>query len=150
MDRVQAMRRVRAEKRARSLGRAAAAIASAHDLDDLSRAVEQHLPALGIPRCYLATYGGSPGHERMARIALVHTPAAPHTETPSWQLQSAVDILRHHVLPTTGEHALAVLPTVFRGEDLGILILELEAVDGYLYETLRDVFSAALAGARPS
>jgi DNA-binding LacI/PurR family transcriptional regulator len=150
MDRVQAMRRVRAEKRARSLGRAAAAIASAHDLDDLSRAVDQHLPALGIPRCYVATYHGSPGEERMARIALVHTPAAPHTDAPSWQLHPAVDILRHHVLPTTGEHALAVLPTVFRGEDLGILILELEAVDGYLYETLRDVFTAALAGARPS
>jgi DNA-binding LacI/PurR family transcriptional regulator len=150
MDRVQAWKRLRAEKRARSLGRAAAAIASAHDLDDLSRAVAEHLPALGISRCYVATYVGSAGDEHTARLALVHTPTAKRSEAPSWQLHSAVEILRHHVLPTTGEHALAVLPTVFRGEDLGILILELDAVDGYLYETLRDVFTAALAGARPS
>jgi hypothetical protein len=59
------------------------------------------------------------------------------------------EILRQHVLPNAGDHALAVLPTVFRGEELGIIVLELEAMDGYLYETLRDVFTAALAGARP-
>jgi hypothetical protein len=150
MGRIQAMRRVRAERCARSLGRAATAIASAHDLDELSRAVEQHLPELGISRCYVATYEGSPGKERMARIALMHTPAPPHKDAPSRQPRSAVDILRHHILPTTGERALAMLPTVFRGEDLGILILELQAVDGYLYETLREAFTAALAGARPS
>ena len=89
----------------------------------------------------------------MARLVLIHAPHAPDAkpaEPPSWQLQSVEDILRKHILPTTGEHALAVLPTVFRGEELGILVLELEAIDGYLYETLRDVFTAALAGARPS
>jgi len=150
MDRVQAWRRMRAEKRARALGRAAAAIASAHDLDDLSRAVEEHLPPLGISRCYVATYNGTSGDGRLARLALVHAPHAPNSrpsEPPSWQLQPIEDILRQHVLPSTGEHALAILPTVFRGEDLGVLVMELEAIDGYLYETLRDVFTAALAGA---
>jgi DNA-binding LacI/PurR family transcriptional regulator len=149
MDRAQAWRRMRAERRARALGRAAAAIASAHDLDELSRAVEEHLPPLGITRCYVATFDGRPGDERRARLALVHTPHARHSEAPSWQLQPVEDILRNHVLPDAGDHALAVLPTVFRGEELGIVVLELEAVDGYLYETLRDVFTAALAGARP-
>lgn len=153
MDRAQAWRRMRAEKRARALGRASAAISSAHDLDELSRAVQEHLPPLGITRCYVATYNGTSGDERMARLVLIHAPHAPDAkpaEPPSWQLQSVEDILRKHILPTTGEHALAVLPTVFRGEELGILVLELEAIDGYLYETLRDVFTAALAGARPS
>jgi phosphoserine phosphatase RsbU/P len=149
MDRAQAWRRMRAEKRARVLGRAAAAIASSHDLDELSRAVEEHLPPLGITRCYVATFDGKPGDERRARLALVHTPHARHSEAPSWQLKPVEEILRNHVLPEAGEHALAVLPTVFRGEELGVLVLELEAVDGYLYETLRDVFTAALAGARP-
>jgi DNA-binding LacI/PurR family transcriptional regulator len=153
MDRVQAWRRMRAEKRARSLGRASAAIASAHDLDELSRAVEEHLPPLGITRCYVVTFNGTSGDERLARLAMVHAPRAPNArpaEPPSWQLQPVEEILRKHILPGTGEHALAVLPTVFRGEELGILVLELEAIDGYLYETLRDVFTAALAGARPS
>jgi DNA-binding LacI/PurR family transcriptional regulator len=149
MDRAQAWRRMRAERRARAFGRAAAAIASSHDLDELSRAVEEHLPPLGITRCYVATFDGKPGDERRARLALVHTPHARHSEAPSWQLQPIEDILRNHVLPDAGEHALAVLPTVFRGEELGVVVLELEAVDGYLYETLRDVFTAALTGARP-
>jgi DNA-binding LacI/PurR family transcriptional regulator len=150
MARVEARRRVHAEKCARSLGRAAAAIASAHDLDGLSRAVEQHLPALGIPRCYVATYDGSRGEERMARIALAHTPDRPRKDGPSQQPHLAADIVRHHVLPTAGERPLVVLPTVFRGEELGILILELEAADGYLYETLREAFTAAVAGVRSS
>jgi len=144
--RAQAWRRMRAEKRARALGRASAAIASAHDLDELTRAVAEHLPALGIARCYVATFDGGSGDARLARLALVHTPDA-RPEAPSWQLDSAVEILRHHVLPSIGEHALAVLPTVFKNEELGFLVLELEAHDGYLYETLRDVFTAALAGA---
>jgi hypothetical protein len=121
---------------------------SAHDLDELSRAVAEHLPALGIARCYVATFDRGSGDARLARLALVHTPDAQRSEAPSWQLQSAVEILRHHVLPNIGEHALAVLPTVFKNEELGFLVLELEALDGYLYETLRDVFTAALAGAR--
>jgi DNA-binding LacI/PurR family transcriptional regulator len=146
---VEAWRRMRAEKRARALGRASAAIASSHDLDELSRAVEEHLAPLGITRCFVATFNGTSSDERRARLALVHTPRARHTEAPSWQLQPIEDILRHHVLPNAGEHALAVLPTVFRGEELGVVVLELEALDGYLYETLRDVFTAALAGARP-
>jgi hypothetical protein len=38
---------------------------------------------------------------------------------------------------------------VFRGEELGLLVLGLEG-EGYLYETLRSVFTAALSGARRS
>jgi DNA-binding LacI/PurR family transcriptional regulator len=148
MERIQAWRRMRAERRARSLGRAAAAISAAHDLDDLSRAVTEHLPALGIARCYLLTFDSSVGAARLARLALVHTPDATRADTPSWQLQPAVEILRHHLLPSTGVRALAVLPTVLEDDELGILVLELEAVEGYMYETLRDVFTTALAGAR--
>jgi DNA-binding LacI/PurR family transcriptional regulator len=148
MERVQALRRMRAERRARSLGRAAAAISVARDLDDLSRAVAEHLPALGVARCFLATFDSSVGPARLARLALVHTPDASRSETPSWQLQPAVEILRHHVLPSDGVRAMAVLPAVLKDDELGILVLELEAVEGYMYETLRDVFTAALAGAR--
>jgi hypothetical protein len=141
---------MRAEKRARALGRAAAAIASAHDLDDLSKAVSEHLPLLGIRRCYVATFGDDKreGEGRTARLALVHAPGLARSVPPSWQLQPPEDILRGLARLDSHEHALAVLPATFRGEELGVIVLELEAVDGYLYETLRDVFTAALAGTR--
>jgi hypothetical protein len=59
------------------------------------------------------------------------------------------------VLPTTGEHAFAVLPIASDGRDAGILVVELGAPAGYLYEVLREVFQAALqvatrAAPRPS
>jgi DNA-binding LacI/PurR family transcriptional regulator len=146
----QAAKRMRAEKRVRSLGRAAAAIALARDLDELSRAVAEHLPRLGIPRCYVATFDETSGPARQARLALVHPHERGRSEAPSWQLQSATHLLRHTVFPKDRARAMAVLPTVFRGEELGLLVLELDALDAYLYETLRDVFTAALAGARRS
>jgi DNA-binding LacI/PurR family transcriptional regulator len=73
---VECHRRIRTENRARSLGRASAAIASAHDLDELSRAVADHLPALGIARCYVATFDRGSGDARLARLALVQTLSA--------------------------------------------------------------------------
>jgi hypothetical protein len=145
----QAMKRLHTETRARALGRAAAAIASAHDLDDLSRAVASSMPALGITRCHLATFDSSSGDGRRARLALSYAPGADPGDALSWQLRPAVDILRHMVVPPEGGHAFAVLPTVFRGEELGLLVLGLEG-EGYLYETLRSVFTAALSGARRS
>jgi DNA-binding LacI/PurR family transcriptional regulator len=144
----QATKRLRAERRVRSFGRAAAAIALAHDLDELSRAVAEHLPALGIARCYVATFDETSGPSRQARLALEHPQEGGRSPAPSWQLQPATHLLRDKVFPKDGARAMAVLPTVFRGEELGVLILELDAMDAYLYETLRDVFTAALAGAR--
>jgi hypothetical protein len=144
----QAMKRLHAEARARAVGRAAAAIASAHGLDDLSRAVAASMPSLGITRCHLATFDSSSGEGRLARLALSYSPGADPGDALSWQLRPAVDILRK-IVPAEGGHALAVLPTVFRGEELGLLVLGLES-EGYLYETLRSVFTAALSGARRS
>jgi hypothetical protein len=58
------------------------------------------------------------------------------------------EILRDQVLPSTGDHAFAVLPLNSHDKDIGVLVLELGAADGYLYETLREVFAAALTGRR--
>lgn len=142
----QVTRRLHAESRARALARASAAIASAHDVDSLSRAVRECMPALGIPSCYVATFDASTGEGRRARLAIAHSPAAQRRETLSWQLRPAADILRREVLPASGGHAFAVLPTTMRGEELGIVALELTGGDeGYVYETVAWTLACSLA-----
>ncbi|MDP9151429.1 MAG: substrate-binding domain-containing protein [Myxococcota bacterium] len=147
IDRVQAERRMHTWKSARSLGRAAADIASARDADELALAVRANLPALGIPRCFVLEWGAPEGAGRSARLALVQKPDGRAQAAPSQATYPAGEILRQHVLPKMGEHAFAILPMTFEGKDLGLLVLELGAVDGYLYETLREVFTAVLARA---
>jgi hypothetical protein len=78
--------------------------------------------------------------------------AAPADPTPTAACLAS-EIIRKHVLPQMGEQALCVLPITLGDEELGFVVLELGAVDRYLYETLRDVFTAVLArpaGARAS
>lgn len=137
-----ASRRVRSWGSARALGRACAAIAMARDLPELERAVTHHLPALGISRCFVAAFEGGSGEERVARLVLAQRPEARSSDT-SWSSPiPAVELLRQRVLPTLGAHGFAVLPIVNGGRELGLLILELGTVDGYQYETLRELFTA--------
>jgi sigma-B regulation protein RsbU (phosphoserine phosphatase) len=145
MRRAEAWRRIRAESRAAALGHAAAAIASAHDREDLARAVAAHLPGLGIARCYLAEYGDDGvGVGRGSRLVIDQRPDARSHDHPAAALRPIAEILRHDVLPTTGEHAFAVLPIAREGVDVGVLVVELSAPAAYLYEVLHDVFTAAL------
>ena len=145
IDRAQAGRRTHTWKSARSLGRAAADIASARDIDELAFAVRANLPALGIRRCFVLEWCGLSGGARLARLALVQEPAGRTATTKSQATCLASEILRQHVLPVMGEHAFAILPMTFDRKDLGLLVLELGATDDYLYETLREVFSAVRA-----
>ncbi len=149
VDRVQAMQRMHAWKSARALGRASAAIASGGGLRELARAVADNLPALGIARCFLAEYrGGGEGPDRHAQLVLVQRPGAQDAEPSLSEVCRAGEIIRRHVLPHMGDQALCVLPITMNDQDLGFVVLELGAVDRYLYETLREVFTAVLA--RPS
>ncbi|MDP9036252.1 MAG: hypothetical protein M3O50_15735 [Myxococcota bacterium] len=147
IDRVQAERRMHTWKSARSLGRAAADIASARDADELAIAVRANLPALGIPRCFILEWRGPEGATRCARLTLVERPDSGAHASLSQVVCPAGEILRQHVLPKMGGHAFAILPMTFEGKDLGLLVLELGAVDGYLYETLREVFTAVFSRA---
>jgi DNA-binding LacI/PurR family transcriptional regulator len=142
-DREHAARRIRAERAARSLGQAAAAIASSPDLDALSTAVSAHLPALGIPRCFLvarADQGASEGP--LFRLVLAVDPGL-RNGPPASNARPFADIVRREMLTASGEHAFAVLPLTFGGRLEGVLVTEIGAPDGWAYEMLRDAFTAS-------
>jgi DNA-binding LacI/PurR family transcriptional regulator len=149
-DRARARLRMRAWTSARAVGRAAAAIASGSGLDDLARAASENLPALGIPRWLVAEYSEADGKAARAQLLLLEAPGAAEVDarhtTTSYPV---VDLLRR-VVPTEGGHVFAVLPVNHHEEALGVVVLELGTAEGYLYETLREVFTSALCRRRGS
>jgi hypothetical protein len=148
LEGVHASRRMRSWRNARALGRASAAIALARNVNELAAAVAQNLPALGISRCFLAEYEEASAGPRMARLLLAERPEARSSDKTWASPLPAVELLRRRVLSSTGAHAFAVLPIMHGSDDVGLLILEIGTLDGYQYETLRELFAAVFAHMR--
>jgi DNA-binding LacI/PurR family transcriptional regulator len=159
-DRIQAHLRAQAWSSARTLGRAVAAIASGRSLEELDRAVSESLGSLRIARCFVAQYtteAGKPirGAGRNGESTSLYARGLIDARLGQRSIEiagnpalgtvyPAGDILRRAMLPDEGGHAFAVLPITSAGDDLGFMVLELGATDGYLYETLGEVISAAV------
>jgi hypothetical protein len=141
---VQVRRRMRAWIDARALMQAGAAIMATRSIDELARAVHDHLPKAGIPRCFVARLHGGPTGTELARLVVAEKPDARKSDPTTSATYPAADILRQAVLPGTDERAFAVFPTTIGSKDRGLVILELGAVEGYGHETMRQVFTTAL------
>ncbi len=158
-DRMQSRLRAQTWSGARALGRAVAAIASGRTVDELDRAVSENLGPLRIARCFVAEYAAGPhaaadaarelGSARsMYARGLIDARSERRSLAPREGSRDAIypaaDILRRSVLPAEGGKAFAVLPIASESADLGFIVLEIGAADGYLYETLGEVISAAV------
>jgi hypothetical protein len=143
MERVHVARQMKVWSDARALLQAGAAIGSSRDLDDLGRAVRSHLPRVGIPRCFLVRLQDTSAGP-VARVVLAERPDARKSDPTMATTYRAYEVLRQAILPGTDEHAFAVFPVQFGNRDRGLVILEIAGVlEGYGYETLRQVFAAA-------
>lgn len=60
----------------------------------------------------------------------------------------SLESLLRGVVQGPRERAFTVAPLFFGEDDLGVVLLELGAADGAIYESLRELFSAALWAAR--
>jgi hypothetical protein len=145
MEGVQVERRIRAWSDARAQMQAGAAIVSSRTMDELANAVRDHLPAAGIPRCYVLRFAEGVGGSQVGHVALVEKPDVRKSDPTVSARYPDVDVLRQVVLPGTDEHAFAVFPTMFGDKKRGVVVLEFGAVEGYGYETMRQVFTAALS-----
>ena len=149
VESVQVGRRMRAWRDARWLIQAGAAIVSTRTIDELARAVHEHLPGAGIPRCFVVRFQESGTGGGRARILFAERPGA-RTSDPALSMTfSPASVFREAVLPGTDEHAFAIFPTTFADQGRGAVVLELGVVEGYGYETMRQVFTAALARIDP-
>src|SRR5262249_14635290 len=123
--------------------RAGAAMLEARDIGELARVVHEHVPKLGIPRCFVMhVVRGAQGLR--ARMVIAERPDARKSDTSAWTEYPAVDIFRRVVLPEGEQRAFAVFPALFADEHLGIVVLEIGSLEEFACETLRQLLSASL------
>jgi DNA-binding LacI/PurR family transcriptional regulator len=149
VESVQVGRRMRAWRDARWLVQAGAAIGSTRTIDQLAGAVHEHLPSAGIPRCFVVRFQEGGSGAGRARIVLAERPGARKSDPILSATYSPTSVFREAVLPGTDEHAFAIFPATFADQSRGVVVLELGLVEGYGYETMRQVFTAALAQMDP-
>jgi hypothetical protein len=111
----------------------------------MTRAVHDQLPGAGIPRCFIVRFQQGPGGSEVGRVVLAEKPDVRKSDPTLTTPYPGVDILRQVVLPGTDEHAFGVFPTMFGNKERGVVVLELGTLEGYGYETMREVFAATLA-----
>jgi DNA-binding LacI/PurR family transcriptional regulator len=148
MERVQAWQRFEAQRRARIVGGAGAAVTAVLEHGDLGRAMGEHMPALGIESCYIAVLDPPGAGARTARLVLAHGADERRTARSGMLAYRAEQILPYAVM-TPGRRVASVVAELSAGEgQRGLLVLDLGQPEGYAYEALRHLFGAALTGAR--
>jgi sigma-B regulation protein RsbU (phosphoserine phosphatase) len=145
IEAVQVSKRMRAWNEARTLMDAGAAIVSARDLAELGQAAHTHLPRAGVARSFIIRISGEPADKAIAQVVVAERPDARKSDAVLSTRYPAVDVLRQVVLQGTDEYSFAVFPTRFGNGDQGLIVLEFGAVEGYGYETLRQVIASALS-----
>ena len=139
-------RRIDAERWARSLSGATAALVTAFDVASLARAAVEQLPRLGIRGFYLSLYErGAPSPAATSRLVLAYDAARGPFE-PRDPVFASRALAPAGALP--GRRATLVLePLFFKEEQLGFALFEMGPREGAIYESLREQISAALKGA---
>jgi phosphoserine phosphatase RsbU/P len=145
VETVQVTRRLRGWNDARALMTAGAAIVAARDLNELRQAVHDHLPSAGIARSFILRVSRDQAGEEVAQVVLAEKPDARKSDTIMSSTYSPTDVLHQVVLQGTNALAFAVFPTSFGNGDPGLVVVELGAVEGYGYETLRQIFTSCLS-----
>ncbi len=139
----QADRRTKAESFARVLNETSGALATSFDRSTLETNLAQHLPRLGIDHMYLSVYRNPDVDSISSRLLFAFDPEG--TGLPAKTRFPSKWLVPEGTLPKRRSD-FVVQPLFFDTERLGIVLLELGAVTGRLYETLRDQISAALKG----
>jgi DNA-binding LacI/PurR family transcriptional regulator/C4-dicarboxylate-specific signal transduction histidine kinase len=146
VERAQAQQRLRIERRARMLSRAAESLITAFDVESLVRSVELLMPRLEIPSCYLSLYEGVCMPAEHSRLVLAHDSTG-RLGPPAGTVFPSKQLVPEGVLGRGRPSAFIVEPLFFREEQLGFVLFEMGPREGSIYETLRDQISAAMKGA---
>jgi DNA-binding LacI/PurR family transcriptional regulator/signal transduction histidine kinase len=138
-------RRTEAERWARSLSAATAALVTAFDVASLARAAVEQLPRLGIRGFYLSLYERGASAAGTSRLVLAYDAGRGAFE-PEDPVFASRALAPAGALPD--RRATFVLePLFFKDEQLGFALFEMGPREGAIYESLREQISAALKGA---
>ncbi|MBN1659890.1 MAG: substrate-binding domain-containing protein [Anaerolineae bacterium] len=146
-ERARVQQALRAERRAEVMQAIGQALISSFDVENLTGALIDGLPSLGIGRCYLSLYEDRGAPTEQARLVLAWDERGrteldvEHSRFPPRRL------LPDGVLPEEDPFSLVVEPLYFGQDQLGLVLFDAGVRDGSVYEALRSQISSALQGA---
>ena len=149
VQRAQAYAQWKADREAETLRETSRVLLTTFDINHLTDALAERLPALGIPSVYLVTYEKPTDAEvpEHARLMLAYCDKR-RAELEEGGLHFAThQVLPLDYLPKDRRYSLVVEPLYFQDKSLGYVVFEIGTHDGNTYELLRSNLSSALQGA---
>jgi GAF domain-containing protein len=155
-QRARARQALRVEGQAQALREIEEALATASDVGELAGVLEQSLPRLSIPSCYLSLYE-NPTHyaypqpaPEWSRLVLAYDanldPQRVELEPEGRRFPSR-QLVPDGMLPQDRRYSFAVMPLYMRDNQLGFALFEVGPRETDVYEALRQGLSGALHGA---
>lgn len=135
------------ERLAENLRETARTLLTAFDLQQLTDALADSLPRLGIPSAYLALYENPAAPLESARLVLACTDGERMALEPGGRRFAPRQIVPPDLLPRGRRYSLVVEPLYFQEKPIGFAVFELGPHEGEVYELLRSNLSSALQGA---
>ncbi len=125
---------------------------TASDLDELVDMLPGELAKLGIPSCYLASYGAdTPGDEESsaepiarARLLLAYEKGTRADVAAHSAVFPSVQLVPGGRLRRPSAYSMVAVPLYLRDQRLGYALLEVGPRIGWIYAALRDQLSSAL------
>jgi DNA-binding LacI/PurR family transcriptional regulator/GAF domain-containing protein len=147
---------LRAEDQAETLREIEEVLVMASDVSELADVLEQSLPRLGIPSCYLSLYENPTHYEypqpapEWSRLILAHDanldPQRVELE-PEGRRFPTRQLVPDGMLPQDRWYSFVVVPLYMRESQLGFALFEVGPRDTDVYEALRQGLCGALHGA---
>ncbi len=139
--------RLRLEHWVRQLSSVAASLIGAFGMRALRDAIHERFPDLGIKSCFILRYVETTPEPSEARLVLAYDALIPHANLSDQPFPVAELLPSELLMESNLARSYVVGPVFFGQEILGYMLVELDVDQGFAYEAVRDLVSAALKGA---
>jgi signal transduction histidine kinase/DNA-binding LacI/PurR family transcriptional regulator/AraC-like DNA-binding protein len=145
-QRWQAYRQLMTNRQSERLREIGQELITTFDILELANVLEERLPALGIPSCYLALYEEGEPEGAHSRLVMAYADGVRFSLEPDGSRFLTRNLVPVEFLPLR-RYSMVVEPLFFREDQIGFIIFEIGPRSGSVYEVLRAQIASALKGA---
>jgi CheY-like chemotaxis protein len=151
--RAEAKRRLRADQQAAVLRELSQTLITTFDISKVINVLATHLPKMGIPACYLATYENPQPYRfpqpapEWSQLLLAYADGNLLPIEDDSKRFPTRQLIPANLLPSERRYTLVVEALYFQEKQIGFALFETGPKDGNLYHALRSEISNALQGA---
>ncbi len=147
VQRSHAYRQWQSERQADNLRETARKLLTTFEIPELTQALIDCLPRLGITSAYLALYEEGGASLEYARLVMAYTEGKELPLEPHGRRFQANKLIPPSLFPHNRRFSLVVEPLYFQDRSIGYVVFEIGPREGDVYELLRSNLSSALQGA---